>query len=237
MFGPWAKIAEGYGKMVLGYFGKTPVAPDKEIIKLASTQLKLEPTTKHALELADDDETKSLLHVKEILQKEKIQITDESLFIAASCKEKGIAYLKGEAKVNVRKNAPEAKKSDVNVSEFTVTVNGEKYHVKADDATILINGEVYTIDVQEGFEEGVIHTAIEAPRTGGTGLDVKAGLPGSIFKVLVEVGESVTKGQPLIVIEAMKMEIEIAAPEDGVVSEIKVKQGDTIVNGQLLVVL
>ncbi len=237
MFGPWAKIAEGYGKMVLGYFGKTPVAPDKEIIKLASTQLKLEPTTKHALELADADETKSLLHVKEILQNEKIQITDESLFIAASCKEKGIAYLKGEAKVNVRKNAPEAKKSDVNVSEFTVTVNGEKYHVKADDATILINGEVYTIDVQEGFEEGVIQTAVEAPSTGGTGLGVKAGLPGSIFKVLVEVGESVTKGQPLIVIEAMKMEIEIAAPEGGVVSEIKVKQGDTIVNGQLLVVL
>ena len=83
MFGPWNKIAEGYGKMVLGYFGKTPVTPDKEVVELASKQLKLEPTTKKALDLADADETKSLLHVKEILQKEKIQITDENLFIAA----------------------------------------------------------------------------------------------------------------------------------------------------------
>ena len=45
MFGPWQKIAESYGKMVLGYFGKTPVPPDPEIVRLASEQLKLEPTT------------------------------------------------------------------------------------------------------------------------------------------------------------------------------------------------
>lgn len=60
MFGPWAKIAEGYGKMVLGYFGKTPVRPDSDVVKLASEQLKLEPTTKKALDLADEDKQKSL---------------------------------------------------------------------------------------------------------------------------------------------------------------------------------
>ncbi|OHE11056.1 MAG: biotin attachment protein, partial [Sulfurimonas sp. RIFOXYB2_FULL_37_5] len=120
MFGPWNKIAEGYGKMVLGYFGKTPVAPDADIVALSSKQLKLEPTTKKALELADADETKSLLHVKEILQKEKIQITDESLFIAASCKEKGIAFLKGEAKENVRKNAKEDLTSKSDSKDYTI---------------------------------------------------------------------------------------------------------------------
>jgi len=238
MFGPWNKIAEGYGKMVLGYFGKTPVTPDKEIVELASKQLKLEPTTKKALDLADADETKSLLHVREILQNEKIQITDENLFIAASCKEKGIAYLKGEAKVNVRKNAPEKVEHTSNVSEFTVSVNGQKYHVKSENGakTMLINGEVYAIDIQEGLEEGVstVTSATDAP---SLGREVKAGLPGVVFKVLVEVGESVEKGQALVVIEAMKMEIEIAAPESGIVSAINVKQGDTIVNGQLLVVL
>ncbi len=56
MFGPWVKIAEGYGKMVLGYFGRTPVTPNAEVVALASQQLKLEPTTKNALELADADE-------------------------------------------------------------------------------------------------------------------------------------------------------------------------------------
>ncbi len=58
--GPWKAIAPGYGKMVLGYFGKTPVEPDPEVVKIASEKLGLEPTTKTALELANEDETKSL---------------------------------------------------------------------------------------------------------------------------------------------------------------------------------
>ena len=238
MFGPWNKIAEGYGKMVLGYFGKTPVAPDKEVVALASTQLKLEPTTKKALDLADADETKSLLHVKEILQKEKIQITDENLFIAASCKEKGIAFLKGEAKVNVRKNVPQKAESVASASEFTVTVNGQKYQVRSEDgsSTIVVNGEIYQIDLKEGFEEGAIAPS-PVSNSASSGLEIKAGLPGSIFKVLVNVGDRVEKGQAVVIIEAMKMEIEVAAPESGIVSAVKVKQSDTIVNGQLLVVL
>ena len=237
MFGPWNKIAEGYGKMVLGYFGKTPVAPHKEVVSLASTQLKLEPTTKNALDLADADESKSLLHVKEILQQEKIQITDENLFIAASCKEKGIAFLKGEAKVNVRKNQTEVKKEASSCSEFTVTVNGQKYNVKSenDAKMILINGETYEIDLKEGFEEG--QTSAPKATASASGLEVKAGLPGSIFKVLVSEGESVSQGQVLVVIEAMKMEIEVTAPQDGTVSGVYVKQGDTVVNNQLLVAM
>jgi pyruvate carboxylase subunit B len=238
MFGPWNKIAEGYGKMVLGYFGKTPVTPDKEIVELASKQLKLEPTTKKAMDLADADETKSLLHVKEILQKERIEITDESLFIAASCKEKGIAFLKGEAKANVRKNAPEKAETASDVSTFTVSVNGQKYHVTSENGakTMLINGEVYEIDIKEGLEEGIV-SAPSATLSAATGFEVKSGLPGAIFKVLVSVGDTVSQGQVLVVIEAMKMEIEVTAPQAGVVSAVKVKQGDTIVNGQLLVVL
>jgi pyruvate carboxylase subunit B len=47
MFGPWKKIADGYGKMVLGYFGKTPVPPDAEVVRIAAEQLKLQPTTDH----------------------------------------------------------------------------------------------------------------------------------------------------------------------------------------------
>ena len=240
MFGPWAKIAEGYGKMVLGYFGKTPVAPDTEVVKLASEQLKLEPTTKKALELADADETKSLLHVKTILENEGIETTEENLFIAASCKEKGVSFLKGEAKVNVRKNAPtKAEETSGSTTEFTVTVNGQKYYVKSENGakTMLINGEIYDINLQEGFEDaeaGVESTNVDEQ---GNGREVRAGLPGSIFKVLVAEGQSVIKGQPLIVIEAMKMEIEVPSPDDGIVSEVRVKQGDVVVNGQILAVL
>ncbi|MBW1402860.1 biotin attachment protein, partial [Campylobacter jejuni] len=105
MFGPWKKIAEGYGKMVLGYFGKTPVTPDANIVELASKQLNLEPTTELAINIADKDESKSIAYTKTLLEKEGIETSEENIFIAAACKEKGIAFLKGEAKVNIRKLA------------------------------------------------------------------------------------------------------------------------------------
>ncbi len=212
-----------------------------EVVALASQQLKLEPTTKNALDLADADETKSLSHARKMLEQANLDVTDENLLIAAACKEKGIAFLKGEAKVNVRKiekEKPAEATASTGSSEFTVTVNGQKYHVQSEgnDTTFLIDGEVYIIDVKEGAEEGV-----STPATSGTttqsGCEIKAGLPGSVFKVLVNVGDKVKKGQPVIVIEAMKMEIEVASPEDGVVSSVRVKQGDTIVNNQLLVTL
>jgi len=108
MFGPWKKIAEGYGKMVLGYFGKTPVEPDKSVVKLASEQLNLKPTKEHAMDIADKDESKSLKFTRELLKKEGIEPSEENIFIAAACKEKGIAFLKGEGKVNIRKKSSNA---------------------------------------------------------------------------------------------------------------------------------
>ena len=91
--------------MVLGYFGKTPVEPDKSVVKLASEQLSLKPTKEHAMDIADKDESKSLKFTRELLKKEGIEPSDENIFIAAACKEKGIAFLKGEGKVNIRKKS------------------------------------------------------------------------------------------------------------------------------------
>jgi len=237
MFGPWTKIAEGYGKMVLGYFGKTPVTPDAKIVALASEQLKLDPTTKNALDLADADASKSLSNVRELLEKEGLKATEENLFIAASCKEKGIAFLKGEAKVNVRKIGKEDKEKVLcNASEdYTVIVNGQKYNVKSSDKqdAFVINGQEYFVEIEEGCPEDNSNAAL-IPNNAG---EIRAGVPGTIFKVLVNVGDKVTKGQPVIVIEAMKMEIEVAAHADGVVSSVRVNVGDTIVNNQLLVTL
>ncbi|MGE4396549.1 MAG: biotin attachment protein, partial [Sulfurimonas sp.] len=73
MQGPWNAIAPGYGKMVLGYFGKTPVAPDPEIVKIASEKLGLPPTTEKALDLANADESKSLANWINRLKEENIE--------------------------------------------------------------------------------------------------------------------------------------------------------------------
>ena len=92
MFGPWKKIAEPYGKMVLGYFGKTPVPPDESIVELAREQLGLEPTTRPVLELNDQDPSKGIPAAKKMLEDEGLETTDENVFIAAACKEKGIRF-------------------------------------------------------------------------------------------------------------------------------------------------
>lgn len=113
MAGKWKQIADGYGKMVLGYFGKTPVEPHPDVIALAEEQLKLPRTTESPLVLAERDEKKSIAYWTEQLKKENIELSEENIFIAVSCQTKGIAFLKGEAKVNVRKVEDETKKVEV----------------------------------------------------------------------------------------------------------------------------
>lgn len=74
-----------------------------------------------------------------------------------------------------------------------------------------------------------------APSAGGT--VVSAPMPGKILKVLVQPGAQVKNGQNIMVLEAMKMENEILAPSDGVVREVKVKEGDNVNTGDTLVVI
>ncbi|MGB2552914.1 biotin/lipoyl-containing protein [Campylobacter sp. MOP51] len=246
MFGKWKKIAEGYGKMVLGYFGKTPSKPDKEVIKLASEQLGLKPTKENAIDIADRDETKSIKFTKELLKKEGIEATEENIFIAAACKEKGIAFLKGEGKVNVRKisQMPKAKeqiciakesKDGVN-EKYSVVVNGKKFEVEIYDSQ---NAEVEVKSIKPVGDAMLMPPEIspagrKATNENGSGEAVVSSLPGNVFKILAKVGDKVKKGQILIILEAMKMEIEVVAPKDGVVSSIEVEQGQTVKNGQIL---
>ena len=232
MFGKWKKIAEGYGKMVLGYFGKTPVTPDKEIIKLASEQLGLKPTTKHAVDIADKDESKSLAHVKEILKQNKIKVTEENVFVAAACKEKGIAFLKGEAKVNVRKIDPNAKANEGRQTQsgrYSVVVNGSRYNVEVSEG---FNDSIQVKSITE--VEGKSVKNAKSAVVGATENDIVASLPGAVHKILVSAGDHVKKGQAIVVLEAMKMEIEVKAPKDGVIGSIEVSKGQSVANNQVV---
>lgn len=232
MFGKWKKIAEGYGKMVLGYFGKTPVTPDKEIIKLASEQLGLKPTTKHAVDIADKDESKSLAHVKEILKQNKIKVTEENVFIAAACKEKGIAFLKGEAKVNVRKIDPNAKANEGRQTQsgrYSVVVNGSRYNVEVSEG---FNDSIQVKSITE--VEGKSVKNAKSAVAGATENDIVASLPGAVHKILVSAGDHVKKGQAIVVLEAMKMEIEVKAPKDGIIGSIEVSKGQSVANNQVV---
>ncbi|NLL14333.1 MAG: biotin/lipoyl-binding protein [Fibrobacter sp.] len=234
MFGPWKKIAEGYGKMVLGYFGKTPVAADPEVVKISAEQLKLEPTTEDPLDINDRSSSKGIEAAKKMLQDAGItDMSDENIFIAATCKEKGILFLKGQAKVNIRlkeKKAPEPSAAAKTASNgYTVTVNDKKYSVVISGNTATVNGKTYSIDVKEGTESAAVKAA-----SGAQSIVVKAPLPGLVLRINVSVGDEVTNGQELLVLEAMKMETPINSPGSGKITSIEVSQGDQISAGQVL---
>ena len=103
--GHWTKITDGYGKMVLGYFGQTPALPDPEIVRLAAEQLGLEPTTEDVHDINDRNPELGIPYNKSLLEKAKLPLTEENIFIAATCGAKGIAFLQGDCSTGIRYKA------------------------------------------------------------------------------------------------------------------------------------
>jgi pyruvate carboxylase subunit B len=236
MFGPWKKIAEPYGKMVLGYFGKTPVPPDESIVDLAREQLGLEPTTRPVLELNDEDPSKGIPAATKMLEQEGLEVTDENVFIAAACKEKGIRFLKGEAETGVRKvdkteaSQPAPAATQQGPAEYVVSVNGEDIFMAFEGNMVTVDGKVYRVGIKPQTSG-----ATEKATTGGADVtEVKSQMPGAVFKQLVKKGDRVRAGEAIIILEAMKMEMEVASPVDGQITEISVGVGDQVATGQTL---
>jgi len=228
-FGPWKQIAPGYGRMVLGYFGKTPVEPDPEVVKLAAEKLKLEPTTENPLDIADRDETKSIAYWKKVLEEEGLETTEENIFIAASCDKKGIAFLKGESPLMVRKGKQENDcGEEAMAGNYTVVVDGKQYNVQVVEGS----GEVQVTPAAAPAQEA---PAAAPAAAGGKGsIEIHSQTPGNVWKILKQPGDSVNEGDVIMILEAMKMEIDIAAPQSGVIKTIDVNVNDAVADGQLL---
>ena len=235
MQGAWKKIADGYGKMVLGYFGKTPSAPDSEIVKIASEQLGLQPTTELAMDIDDKNPKKGRKAAEQALKDAGINdLSDENVFIAAACKEKGIQFLKGEAKLGIRKNAGgDGVKATSN--EVTVTVGGSSYGIKIENGKAIVDGVSYDYTIKDGISQTA--SAPTQASSSGAATPITAGLPGTVVKIISPVGTQVSDGTTILIVEAMKMEVEIKSSVSGSVKEIKVKPGDSIVAGQELAIV
>ncbi len=110
-----------------------------------------------------------------------------------------------------------------------IVIDGRPYEIVPDPSLRWINlyDGLHTIEVQD--------TGRQLPRPRSGDGRVKAPIPGLITRVLVEPGAAVTAGQPLVILEAMKMENEIRAPFDGTVHAISAAPGQTVVRNQVLV--
>jgi pyruvate carboxylase subunit B len=233
MFGPWKRIAEPYGQMVLGYFGKTPVPADAEVMKIASEQLGLEPTTQPPLERNDADPTKGVEAARKQLQEAGLEDTDENIFIVSTCKTKGLDFLQGKGEVGVRKieKKEEAPAADAGPARYKVNINGRDYSVAIDGETATVDGRAFNVGMRP--DTGETAPATTTGPSGG-GAPVKAEMPGKVIRLLVHVGDHVEAGEGVLVLEAMKMEMQITAPAAGTVTDITVAAGDQIAAGDVL---
>ncbi len=222
--GKWKKINPSYGNMVLGYFGRTPVAPDPEIIKIASEQLEKPVFTDDPLDILEPGIPKAT----KILEDNKLPVNDENIFIIASCEQKGLDFLLGNAITNIRKitdEKPAAKQPAPKAAAVAPAPVGPR------DYTITVNNRPYNVTVSEagGIQAAPAVAAVPAAAPAAVaGTDVEAPTPGNVVKILVEVGDTVETDSPLVVLEAMKMESEVKSPCAGKVLAVHVSAGDTV---------
>ena len=114
--------------------------------------------------------------------------------------------------------------------------------------TITVNGNVYQVTVEEGTTDGVVQAAtkaVSAPKAapaaaapaasvGAGSVKVNASVPGKVLRVEASVGQSVKAGDNIVILESMKMEIPVVAPQDGTIASIDVSEGAAAENGDVL---
>ena len=235
--GSWKMDPKGYGKMVLGYFGKTPVPPDPTVVKWAQEQLGLEPTTKSVVEINDADPKLGIKYNTELLEKAGLPVTEENIFIVAACGDKGLKFLQGDRPMGIRYKEAAAPKKAAKGGAYTATIDGKQVAVQlnaAGDAyTAVVNGKSFTVKVAEGTAA----PAGAAPASSRAAGPVPPPPPGTGGRVAVGAGDEVAEGDVIMVLEAMKMETEIKAPKAGIVREICVSTSQVVAAGDALVMI
>ncbi|MCB1173199.1 MAG: biotin/lipoyl-binding protein [Leptospiraceae bacterium] len=228
--GKWKKITDGYGNMVLGYFGKTPVAPDPEVVQIAQEQMGKPVFTGDPLEILEPGIPKA----EAILKENNLPVTEENVFIvgalATAQGNKGLDFLLGKNTVNVRKKSTEAPAAPA-TSKAAPTGSSMPGAFR-----VTVNSKVYDVTVEPG-SGAVTSVATAAPpaQAAAPAADAKAvsaNLPGKVQRVDVKPGDQVQEGDVLLIIEAMKMENEIRSPYSGTVAAVYKAAGDNVQTGE-----
>jgi len=243
MYGRWEKIEAGYGKAVLGYFGKTPLKPDPEVVKRASEQLKLEPFDGDPLEAAPNN----IEPARKALEENNLPVTDENIFLVLSCMvpgkkmetNEGMRLLKGNPKIDI----PLKKKDE------PAPAPAPAAPVATSTAPALTGPVTTRIQVQEGSTTRTFSVTVEPVGGGSQGAAPAAAAPAAlaaapasggsevfstfagqveIVDILKKVGDAVKEGDVVAEVEAMKAKHDIKTQFGGTVSAVHVNIGDEI---------
>jgi pyruvate carboxylase subunit B len=238
MYGRWEKIDQGYGKAVLGYFGKTPLPPDPSVVKKASEQLNLPVFTGDPLEAAP----KNMEPAKKALEERNLPVNDENIFIVLASMvpgkkmelNEGIRLLTGQGKIDI----PLKKKEEPKKEEKAKEVVRESFISGPIKSKCVVeeNGKIRTFIVtSEPLTQSASASTAGAVQTATLEEDAKSTsifhpFAGSVevVDILVRQGDTVKEGQTVAHVEAMKAKHNIKCPVNGIVTRVNVKIGDEI---------
>ncbi|MCI9338631.1 MAG: acetyl-CoA carboxylase biotin carboxyl carrier protein subunit [Lachnospiraceae bacterium] len=124
------------------------------------------------------------------------------------------------------------------MKNYTITVNGNVYDVVVEENTSGAPAAAKAPAAPKAAPKAAPAAAPKAAPAGGAGsIKIEAGAAGKVFKLEKKVGDAVKKGDAVVIIEAMKMEIPVVAPEDGTVASVDVAVGDAVEAGAVLATL
>jgi pyruvate carboxylase subunit B len=228
MFGRWQKIESGYGRSVLGYFGRTPLPPDPEVVRIASEQLDMPVFEGDPLDAAPNN----IEPAREALKERGLPVNDRNLFLVLSTMvpgkkmelNEGIKLLTGKGKIDI----PLKKKEEPAPVATQATAAGP--HTST--CQVEEGGKVRTFVVTLEPAQPAASDATPGREQAGTaaGTQVYSGFGGEVevVDIKVKTGDSVSQGQVVATVEAMKAQHDIKAPCAGMVSAINVRIGEEI---------
>ena len=233
MFGRWEKIESGYGRSVLGYFGKTPLPPDPEVVKTASEQLNMPVFEGDPLEAAPNN----IEPARKALEERNLPVNDRNLFLVLSTMvpgkkmelNEGIKLLTGKGKIDI---PLKKKEMPAPVAVATAPAAAAPAGPVTSTCRVEEGGKVRTfvVTVEPTASEGAQSAPAASQAASSTGTSVYSVFSGEVevIDILVKVGDQVSKGMVVASIEAMKAQHDIKAPCAGTVTSVDVSIGEEI---------
>ena len=243
LFGRYERMTGEFRDLLVGKYGKLPAEPNADLVKKALEQNKMEKAvTCRPADLLEPEWDKMVKEAKE----NGGDGSDEDTLTYAMFPKVAPKFFKERANGPVDakeafgiKEAPKSSSGGKGGS-YTVTVNGTAYNVTSgpagDSMSVHVNGTAYNVTFgAAGSAPASAPAASAAPAVTG-GEDVNAPVAGTLLRYAVDNGASVSKGQTVIVLESMKMELEVKAPCDGTIT-FTAQTGSQVSNGQKLAVI
>jgi len=226
----YTTISKETAGVLKGEYGATP-APVNAVLQTRVLE-GAEPITCRPADLLEPEVEKQSEELQNLAIEKRIQLADDvidDVLTYALFPQMGIRFLQNRNNADAFEPLPDA--TPAPAAPAPATGDASVYSVR-------VNGKAYTVEVSEGGElTDVRPSAPRAAAPAGAGDTVKAVLAGNIFKVNVSPGDAVSQGDPLLVVEAMKMETEVVAPAAGTISQVNVAVGDVVAVGDALVVI